>query len=51
VVGANWSVDKYYPWLGYGYSSIYAKGGVLPASAESFYGNEIVYADLPVATV
>lgn len=51
VIGANWSVDERQRWRGYGFSSIYASGGKLVASAKSLYGFEIVYADLNTAGV
>src|SRR5690242_10886968 len=47
VVGANWSVDGPQPWRGYGFSTIYAPGGKVIASAKSLYGSEIVYATIP----
>jgi predicted amidohydrolase len=44
VVGANWSVDRRQAWRGYGFSTIYAPGGGIVATARSLYGSEIVYA-------
>jgi predicted amidohydrolase len=46
VIGANWSVEERQPWQGYGFSTIYAPGGKVLASAKSLYGDEIVYAEL-----
>jgi len=47
VVGCNWSVDKNEDWLGYGFSTIYMRGGTVVNTAKTFYGPEIIYADLP----
>lgn len=47
IVGANWSVDQHQSFYGYGCSSIYSAGNVL-ATTETFYGNEIIYADLDI---
>jgi hypothetical protein len=49
VIGCNWSVDHYEDWDGYGYSTIYLSNGRVLATAKSIYGNEILYAELPVA--
>lgn len=49
VVGANWSVDTPQPWFGYGFSTIYAPGGKILATAHSLYGPTILYADLKTA--
>lgn len=46
VIGANWSVDQKPEWRGYGFSTIYAPGGKILASARSLHGSEIVYATL-----
>lgn len=50
VVGANWSVDTPQTWFGYGFSTIYAPGGEILATAHSLYGTTIVYADLKRAS-
>jgi len=49
VIGANWSVDEPQKWRGYGFSTIYAPGGKVVASARSLHGSEIVYATIPTA--
>jgi len=49
VVACNWSVDRYYPWLGYGFSTIYEHTKPV-ACSQTFYGNEIVYADLKISS-
>ena len=46
VIGANWSVDRKQTWRGYGFSTIYAPGGRVVATAHSLYGSEIVYATI-----
>jgi len=46
VIGANWSVDAPQPWFGYGFSTIYAPGGEILATAHSLYGTTILYADI-----
>jgi predicted amidohydrolase len=46
VIGANWSVDQRQAWRGYGFSTIYAPGGGIVATAKSLYGSEIVYATI-----
>lgn len=51
VIGANWSVDQKQKWRGYGFSEIISNQGVVVASAKSLCGSEIVYADLPTATL
>jgi len=48
VIGANWSVDDRQRWRGYGFSTIYAPGGKVLASAKSLFGHEIVYAEIPI---
>lgn len=49
VVGENWSVDRSQEWRGYGFSLIYAPDGRLVETARSLYGDEIIYADLPIS--
>ena len=46
VIGANWSVDQRQGWRGYGFSTIYAPGGGVVATARTLYGSEIVYATI-----
>jgi predicted amidohydrolase len=46
VIGANWSVDEPQPWFGFGFSTIYAPGGEVLATAKSLRGSEIVYATI-----
>ena len=50
LIGANWSVDKDQPWLGYGYSTIISPNGEVLASAKTLHGSEIVYAIIPTAS-
>jgi predicted amidohydrolase len=52
LIGANWSLDEAppAPWRGYGFSTIIAADGMVLNSAHSLYGEEIVYADLPLST-
>ncbi|KAH3768070.1 carbon-nitrogen hydrolase family protein [Pelomyxa schiedti] len=47
VVGANWAVDHYQPWFGYGSSTIFRSHGEVVSTASNSYGSEIVYATLP----
>ncbi len=47
LIGANWSVDQYQDWRGYGFSVIISSAGKVVAAAKSLYGSEIVYAELP----
>lgn len=47
--GANWSVDEKQGWWGYGFSEVISNDGKVIAAAKSLYGDDIVYADLPVA--
>ncbi|HSQ58346.1 MAG TPA: carbon-nitrogen hydrolase family protein, partial [Gemmata sp.] len=49
LVGANWSVDEKQSWRGYGFSVIISNEGKVAASANTLYGSEIVYAELPTA--
>jgi predicted amidohydrolase len=49
VIGANWSVDEKQAWRGYGFSEVISNEGKVVAAAKSLYGEEIVYAELPVA--
>lgn len=46
VIGANWSVEKKQSWRGYGFSTIYRRGGSIAATAKTLYGSEIVFAEL-----
>jgi len=49
VIAANWSVDTEYKWDGAGYSSIYNHRGERIASLRTEVGDEILYAELPMA--
>ncbi len=48
IIGANWSVPDQPGWHGYGQSLILSRSGQTLAKAKTDFGNEIVYADLPV---
>jgi predicted amidohydrolase len=51
VIGANWSVDQKPKnnWKGYGFSTILAPDGRVISTANSLFGEEIVYADIETA--
>jgi predicted amidohydrolase len=49
IIGANWSVPDQPGWHGYGQSEIILRTGEIAARVKSDLGNEIIYADLPVA--
>ena len=51
IIGANWSVpvtDKTPNWHGYGKSLIIGRDGKVKTRVQSDFGNEIIYAELPV---
>jgi predicted amidohydrolase len=48
IIGANWSVDAPQAWRGFGFSTIISAQGETLAAAKTLYGEEIVYAQLPV---
>lgn len=49
IIGANWSIPDQPGWHGYGQSEIIDRTGRILARAKNDLGNEIIYADLPVA--
>ena len=49
IIAANWSVNARPDWYGYGQSEIIARTGRILARAKNDLGNEILYADLPLA--
>jgi predicted amidohydrolase len=48
IIGANWSVPDEPGWHGYGQSEIISRTGQILTRAKSDFGNEILYADLPI---
>jgi len=46
IIGANWSVDKYQDWDGFGYSTIYGINGRIMAGSGCYTGTDIIYAEL-----
>jgi predicted amidohydrolase len=49
IIGANWTVPKRQTWHGYGQSLIIHRTGQVLARASKDIGEEIVYAELPIA--
>ena len=50
IIGANWTIPAEPDWHGYGQSCIIDRKGRVLASVARDIGEEIIYADLPVAT-
>lgn len=48
IIGANWSIPDRPGWHGYGQSLILGRDGQTLARVKNDFGNEIIYADLPI---
>jgi predicted amidohydrolase len=48
IIGANWSIPDRPGWHGYGQSLIIGRDGQALARVQNDFGNEIIYADLPI---
>lgn len=48
IIGANWSVPEHTDWYGYGKTLIISRTGRVLARVASDFGDEIIYADLPL---